>query len=150
MQKILFFLFFSSFTTFVSAQISAPKPNAPAMLEKKLIGTKKISLQWISWNDFGNAKIFKRNDTLHIKGEQKSKENSDFVRIEGYLEPLSEREFKFTGIILTQVSHINKGKPCKREGSYTFKATQNRKFWRLKDMLNCDGEVTDYVDIYFF
>jgi len=35
-----------------------------------------------------------------------------------------------------------------RSGPMEFLVTQDRKYWRLQDMVACDG-LTDYVDIYF-
>jgi len=36
-----------------------------------------------------------------------------------------------------------------RSGEIFFLATGDRRFWRMQDLLNCDGSITDYVDIYF-
>ena len=55
---------------------------------------------------------------------------------------------QFTGRIESSVSYIQNGLPCIKEGNYTFKSTQGRKYWRLQEMDGCEG-VTDYVDIYF-
>jgi hypothetical protein len=35
-----------------------------------------------------------------------------------------------------------------RDGSYEFRITGRRRYWRLQQMEQCDG-LTDYVDIYF-
>ena len=58
-------------------------------------------------------------------------------------------EFGFRGKIVTQVSHINGGAPCTRDGEFTFRATGSRKYWRLQQMDNPCDSVTDYVDVYF-
>ncbi|NER18985.1 hypothetical protein [Spongiivirga citrea] len=120
-------------------------------IEEKLLGNHMLSLQWISWDYFGKATITKseKANEYRIIGEQKSKENSDYLKIEGTLNPVSETELTFTGIIETEISHINNGEPCRRNGIFTFKAKGKRKYWRLQDIDNpCDG-VADYVDIYF-
>ena len=44
------------------------------------------SLQWISWKDFGTVIISQDSDkTVHVKGGQKSKTNSDYLQIDGTL-----------------------------------------------------------------
>ena len=42
------------------------------------------------------------------------------------------------------------GKPCVKTGRFTFRITGTRKYWRLKEMTNCEGGMlVDYVDVYF-
>lgn len=114
-----------------------------------LLGKHRFSLQWISWDYFGAATVTQKGGILYLKGEQKSRKDSDFVKINGRLTEINARNFKFEGTIITRVSHINSGEPCKREGEMTFKITGTRKYWRLAEMDNpCEG-VTDYVDIFF-
>jgi hypothetical protein len=121
--------------------------NARAML----LGTHKLSLQWISWDYFGTATVTNRAGTLYLKGSQRGRgdSKSDYLTIDGVITSVSAKEFKFSGKIVTRVSHINGGAPCERDDDFTFRITGNRKYWRLQEMDNpCDG-VTDYVDIYF-
>jgi len=116
---------------------------------RRLLGRHLFSLQWISWDYFGSANVTLRRGLYSIKGEQKGRGNTDFVTIIGEIETIKAREFTMNGTITTQVSHINNGEPCVREGTFTFRVTGTRKYWRLQEMQNpCDG-VTDYVDIYF-
>lgn len=116
---------------------------------RRLLGKHMFSLQWISWDYFGTANVTLRNGLYSIKGEQKGRGNTDFVTIVGEIETIKAREFTMNGTITTQVSHINNGEPCVREGTFTFRVTGTRKYWRLQEMQNpCDG-VADYVDIYF-
>ncbi len=115
----------------------------------KLLGKHKLSLQWISWDYFGTATISEKNGTLYLKGEQKSRKDTDFVKVEGTITAIEAKSFTFTGTIITQVSYINGGKPCKREGEMTFAITGKRKYWRLQQMQSPCGTETDYVDIYF-
>ena len=120
-----------------------------AKAKTMLLGRHRISLQWISWNYFGTANVTQKGGVLYLKGEQKQRGGTDFVRVNGTITEINARDFKFDGTIITQVSHINGGKPCKREGEMTFKITGSRKYWRLMEMDNpCEG-VTDYVDIFF-
>lgn len=114
-----------------------------------LLGKHKISLQWISWDYFGTAKVTNKSGSYHLTGEQKGMGNTDYVKVDGHITRIDAKEFKFDGTITTQVSHINGGKPCERKGEMTFRITGKRKYWRLMEMDNpCDG-VTDYVDIFF-
>jgi len=120
-----------------------------AKAKTMLLGRHRISLQWISWNYFGTANVTQKGGVLYLKGEQKQRGGTDFVRVNGTITEINARDFKFDGTIITQVSHINGGKPCKRESEMTFKITGSRKYWRLMEMDNpCEG-VTDYVDIFF-
>ena len=139
-----FLIFGLSFSTLAQRAIVN---NARA--KTMLLGRHRISLQWISWNYFGAANVTQKGGVLYLKGEQKQRGGTDFVRVNGTITEINAKDFKFDGTIITQVSHINGGKPCKREGEMTFKITGSRKYWRLSEMDNpCDG-VTDYVDIFF-
>ncbi len=119
-------------------------------VEQKVLGKHKLSLQWISWENFGTVTITKeKNGRLRCVGEQRSVENSDYLTIDGYITIVNEKHLKFEGNITLSVSHIQYGKPCVREGTFDFKSTQGRRYWRMQQMENpCDG-CTDYVDIYF-
>lgn len=117
---------------------------------KMLLGRHKLSLQWVSWDYFGSATVINRKGVFNIKGEQKARgKSSDFVKLDGIITSIDAKDFVFDGKIVTQVSHINDGKPCTREGEFTFKITGKRKYWRLMQMDNPCDPVTDYVDIYF-
>lgn len=115
----------------------------------KLLGKHKLSLQWISWDYFGTATVTEKNGMLYLKGEQKSRKDTDFVKVYGTITAIEAKSFTFTGTIITQVSYINGGKPCQREGEMTFAITGKRKYWRLQQMQSPCGTETDYVDIYF-
>lgn len=115
----------------------------------RLLGEHRLSLQWISWDYFGKAVVKENRGLLSISGEQKGRGTGDYLRIEGVFTEVDTAEVKFKGTIETRVSHINQGNPCKREGEMTFRITQNRRYWRLKEMDNPCDEATDYVDIYF-
>jgi hypothetical protein len=120
-----------------------------AQAKAMLLGKHKFSLQWISWDYFGTAIVTQKGGTLYLKGEQKSRKDSDFVKIDGNITEINAKNFRFEGTIITQVSHINNGEPCTREGEMTFKITGTRKYWRLMEMDNPCEAVTDYVDIFF-
>ncbi len=120
-----------------------------ARAKAMLLGRHKLSLQWISWDYFGTATVTERRGVLYLKGEQKGRGSRDFVRIDGRITSVDSKEFVFDGKIVMQISHINNGQPCEREGEMTFKITGKRKYWRMQEMDNPCDEATDYVDIYF-
>lgn len=120
-----------------------------AAAAKMLLGTHKLSLQWISWDHFGTATVTNKAAVYSIKGSQKGRGNSDFLTIEGMIVSIDAKQFVFEGTITMQISHINGGKPCTRQGDFTFKITAKRKYWRMQEMDNPCDEATDYVDIYF-
>ena len=120
-----------------------------AKAAKMLLGKHKISLQWISWDYFGLANVTNKGGVYRLKGEQKGRKSTDFVIVDGVIMRIDAKEFKFDGKVITQISHINGGKPCERSGEMTFRITGTRKYWRMQQIDNpCDG-VADYVDIYF-
>ena len=151
MRKILIVTFATLvvFSSAAGAQQRTDINDAPAA--RMLLGRHKLSLQWVSWDNFGIASVTNRRGVYSILGEQKGhgKTDSDFVKIDGTITSINEKEFAFTGKIITQVSHINGGKPCLRDGDFTFKITGKRKYWRLQQMDNPCDPVTDYVDVYF-
>lgn len=114
-----------------------------------LLGRHKVSLQWISWDYFGVATVTNRMGVYSIKGGQKGRGNKDFVKIDGNITSIDAKEFKFNGTVIMQISHINEGKPCIREGEMTFRITGKRKYWRMQEIDNPCDEAADYVDIYF-
>jgi hypothetical protein len=122
--------------------------NRQSVYDTMLIGTHLFSLQWISWEKFGNAEIGKTGDNYSIKGRQDG-ENGNYITINGTIVPVSKLHLVFEGEIEIQIDHINNGTPCKRTGLFNFKSTKNRKYWRLQEMDNPCDSVTDYVDIYF-
>lgn len=115
----------------------------------KLLGIHKLSLQWISWDYFGKAVVSDNRGVMSIKGEQKARKGSDFLKIDGVITMVDTKEFTFNGTIVMQISHINGGEPCTREGEMTFRITGSRKYWRLQEMDNPCDQATDYVDIFF-
>lgn len=116
---------------------------------KMLLGKHKLSLQWISWQHFGSATVTNEAAVYSIRGSQKSRDNRDLLTIEGIIVSIDAKQFVFEGKIVTQISHINGGKPCTRHGDFTFKITGKRKYWRMQEMDNPCDQATDYVDIFF-
>lgn len=117
------------------------------------VGKHQITLQWISFdeNPSGNVSITKlTEDKYKIEGGQESRTNSDYLTINGTLKPINKNELIFEGTLIYKVEHNNSGLPCDKSGRHIFKSTQNRKYWRMQEMTNCEGGMlTDYVDIFF-
>ena len=115
----------------------------------QLLGKRPLSLQWISWDDFGEAEITRGSDpsTLTITGAQRSTENDDYLTIDGTISNVTDLGFTFNGVIVTKVSHNNGGEAFRREGTYRFGRYGDRRFWRLVERTNPEGHV-DYVDLY--
>ncbi|SHM01407.1 hypothetical protein [Chitinophaga sp. CF418] len=125
----------------------AQKKVAPALRE----GAHNFTLQWISWDKPGKVQIRKKKkSTYTIKGEQRDAASKSFVTIDGTLKVTSASELIFTGTIKSLYESINAGNVCERTGTYHFLAKGARKYWRLQEMENCEGNnVVDYIDIYF-
>lgn len=117
--------------------------------KRMLLGAHRLSLQWISWDYFGRAVVTEKNGALYLKGEQKARKGTDYLRVEGVITEVSAKEFKFDGVVDMRIEHINGGKPCKREGELTFAIKGNRRYWRMQEMDSPCDTATDYVDIFF-
>lgn len=139
------FLSFFVFLLFISSE----SLNANSKKKEIRVGKHNLTLQWIESKQTGIATIQKESAGLYfIKGEQRdSLEN--YLTIEGKIRVISFSELHFEGEIISRISHIFEGNPCLRKGKQIFKAHGKRKYWRMQEKLNCDGVVTDYVDIFF-
>ena len=113
-----------------------------------LLGDHSLSLQWVSWDHPGKATIKNKAGVYSLLGSQKSRSNTDFVIVDGTISSVNAKEFTFVGEIITQVSHINGRKPCKRSGEFIFRITGKRKYWRMQQIDNPCEAVADYVDLY--
>lgn len=116
----------------------------------KMTGTHNLSLQWIGWEKMGKCDFTMLTEgEFEVIGEQRN-EAGDYVTINGTLTMQGNDHLVFNGIIRSKVSYINDGEECLRDGEYNFKAKGKRKYWRLQEMENCEGNnVVDYIDIYF-
>ena len=131
-----------------AAREDAPKTVVTdAAAKRMLVGRHMLSLQWVSWDRFGVATVTERAGTLYVTGEQRN--GTDFVKVDGVITRVDKTEFALRGTIVTQVSHINGGRACTRDGEFTFAIKGARKYWRLQQMDNPCDVAADYVDIYF-
>src|SRR5690606_7494222 len=76
-------------------------------------GAHNLRVQWISWEELGKGEIkYLRDNIYSIEGEQRNPDNSDYLKIKGTLEPISETELIFDGTVEHQITHLNQGQPC--------------------------------------
>jgi hypothetical protein len=138
-----------------STRVIASDANGlDAAARARLVGDHLLTLQWLGWGDLsgaGKLVVEDAGDTLPMRGEQRGTgENSeDYVRIDGRIVSASRDGFVFEGEILTRVHHIANGSECRRSGTFSFKTTGKRRYWRLQEMQNPCDSATDYVDVYF-
>lgn len=113
-------------------------------------GKHPITLQWISWDKPGYVDITPVEDNWYtILGNQTGDDGNNYLKIDGKIRRLSERELEFDGTIEILVEHNNNGEVCIKEGKQTFFAKGSRKYFRMQNMTNCEGGMlVDYVDIY--
>lgn len=114
-------------------------------------GVHFFTIQWISFNDVKPGKVTItpiKNGLFNIEGEQRDSKRNEYVTINGSIEAV-DRNLYFNGKIVSRIASINKGQPCELNGKAVFRASGTRKYWRLQQMLNCDSETTDYIDIFF-
>ncbi|MFD2288022.1 hypothetical protein GJU39_17270 [Pedobacter petrophilus] len=114
-------------------------------------GWHSFTIQWITFNKSTPGKVYIKEigeEEYSIEGEQRDPKSKEYVTIKGTF--LNRGNIlKFNGKIVSKINSINGGQPCELTGLSIFKASGKRKYWRLQQMLNCDGETTDYIDIYF-
>lgn len=128
------------------------RADGDAALIKKLVGTRGLTLQWITFakGAKGSAEITATDGKLPltIRGKQDAGKDG-FVEIDGVIERVAADRFFFKGKITTQVSHINNGQACAREGTYEFVTKNGRKYWRMYPIDNTCDQVADYIDVHF-
>jgi hypothetical protein len=106
-----------------------------------------ITLQWISFASpaRGHVYVAERAGLVHLRGSQAG--NGGTLILEGDVLSIDATSFTFRGTI-SIIDTPDRGRNCLRDGTFEFRVTQRRRYWRLQQMEACDG-LTDYVDIYF-
>lgn len=106
-----------------------------------------VTLQWIGWEHRGRVRVSERNGLVHLSGAQSARGGPGRLTLEGDVLEIDASSFTFRGRIAISDTP-DAGRDCVRDGTYEFRVTQRRRYWRLQQMEQCDG-LTDYVDIYF-
>ena len=118
-------------------------PGALAMLRHN----GGVTLQWISWDYRGRVRVSEAGGRVHLSGSQVARDGAGRLELDGDVTEIGARSFTFRGrIAITDTP--DPGRNCLRDGTYEFRITGQRRYWRLQQMEQCDG-LTDYVDIYF-
>ncbi len=129
-----------------------PLPTATqvddAKTRAKLLGERPLTLQWIESKP-GRAEVTDDGGLMRLRGQQNGPKG-DKLTVEGVIKHVGAKHFVLVGTITTQVSYIYGGKTCSRTGTFTFRQTGKRKYFRLKEMNNpCEGgNLVDYVDVF--
>jgi hypothetical protein len=120
--------------------------NAAAMQRLRRNGG--MTLQWIGWDQRGPVQATMRGRTLWLRGEQVAPAGAaGRVSLNGWVREVGERHFVLVGeVVISDTPDV--GRRCVRTGEMRFQVTQNRRYWRMQRMSECDG-LTDYVDVYF-
>ena len=115
----------------------------------RLLRNSGITLQWISFESpaRGHVVARMRGGLLHLSGSQTARTGNGRVTLDGDVLRIDARSFTFRGrIVITDAP--DPGRNCVRDGTYEFRATGTRRYWRLQAIEACDG-LADYVDVYF-
>ena len=119
-------------------------PGALAMLRHN----GGLTLQWISWDYRGRVRVSetgRARPSFRLARPRATAPGGS--ELDGDVIEIGERSFTFRGrIAITDTP--DPGRNCLRDGTYEFRITGRRRYWRLQQMEQCDG-LTDYVDIYF-
>ena len=136
---------------------AAPLPAAPADSQPTVVGDPAalarlrrntgITLQWISWDYRGRVRVGETAGRVHLSGGQSARGGAGRLTLEGDVVEIGSSSFTFRGRIAI-ADTPDPGRDCVRDGTYEFRITGRRRYWRLQQMEQCDG-LTDYVDIYF-
>jgi len=131
---------------------AAPDPSPPTIVNDpaalaRLRRNAGITLQWISWDHRGRVRVSEAAGRIHLSGAQNARGGAGRLRLDGDMVEIGSTSFTFRGRIAI-ADTPDPGRDCLRDGTYEFRITGRRRYWRLQQMEQCDG-LTDYVDIYF-
>lgn len=126
------------------APVQKTQINDQAAYER-LLNNSGVTLQWLWSAKRGKMNAIDDNDVVRLEGTQANFEGT--LKVKGEVVSIGRDSFVLRGTILI-LDAPDKGRRCERTGDYEFKATGNRKYWRLQQMEACGG-LTDYVDIFY-
>lgn len=113
----------------------------------RLVNNTGVTLQWISWDQRGEAHARQGSDGLYLTASQVDPGKAGALWLDGKVTAAGPDWFTFEGLI--RITHSpDQGRTCEGNKTWHFAITQNRKYYRLREFEWCDG-LTDYVDIYF-
>ncbi len=149
----------ASLALLLAATSAATQAPPPAEAERTIVNDRAalqrlrrnsgITLQWIGFETPGRGHVVAtmRGGLLHLSGSQSERRGPGRLTLDGDVLRVDPRSFTFKGrIVITGAP--DPGRNCVRDGTYEFRVTQRRRYWRLQDFEACDG-LADYVDIYF-
>jgi hypothetical protein len=134
-----------------SAAQTPPAPERTVVRDQAALNRLRrnsgITLQWISFEApaRGHVIVTDRGGLVHLSGAQRG--GGGELMLEGDVLSIDARSFSFRGEI-SIVGTPDATRNCLRDGTYEFRVTGQRRYWRLQQMEVCDG-LTDYVDIYY-
>lgn len=108
---------------------------------------KGITLQWISWDYRGEARVLVNGAGQWFLDARQSGDGDAFVSVNGIITEVGDKYFILKGTI-SMINTPDPGRRCEAEDSWRFEITQNRQYYRLRRFEWCDG-LTDYIDLYF-
>ena len=102
-------------------------------LERKIVGKHAFGIQMVSfWDYLGTCEIRKISTGKYTcVGTQNVK--NVYLKLDGSISIISESHLQFSGTIVTKIPDINESKRYARKGTYDFKLTDNRKYWRIEE-----------------
>ncbi|MGB3167003.1 MAG: hypothetical protein WBA68_09540 [Alteraurantiacibacter sp.] len=128
-------------------QIGRTKILDAAMAER-LRGNSGITLQWIGWDERGNANVATGdNGTWVLRAVQEDESRNAMLVLNGEITEIGSDYFLFDGTVTIR-NAPDAGRLCTQDKIWRFGITQSRQYWRLREFEWCDG-LTDYIDIYF-
>lgn len=125
--------------------MTAPKAT-PKTPEEAMLGRHMFALQWIS--GYGSAVFSLKDEGLYLEAKHEDKETGNFVTLKGKVKVIDDTTFTLTGDVVTRVHYLNEGNACSRNGTFEFKAMQNKKYYRLQPEQNPCDDAKDLIDVY--
>ncbi len=142
-------LLFAATAATVEARTLGETKIASESALRKLKHNKGVTLQWLWGATPGKLVVTETPEGVMLSGQQ-GPHNGDQLTMTGVVTRIEARRFWFKGRI--EIKDNETTDICVRDGTYTFRITGARKFWRMKEQeARCPGraDLTDYVDIRF-